>query len=64
MFDCNSFNIKNTRVVTDLDDGINDPAISILSNGDLILRNTVVEVKKTSNKQRSTCLYIWCPTAD
>jgi len=47
----NSFNIKNTRVVTDLDDGINDPAISILSNGDLILRNTVVEVKKTSNKQ-------------
>jgi Neuraminidase (sialidase) len=46
-----SYDMENQRVVTRLDYGVNDPGISLLSNGKLVLRSCVMQVRKIGDRK-------------
>jgi sialidase-1 len=49
-----TFDQDSFQIVTEIEFGVNDPGISLLTSGQLILRNTVVEVKPSSKRSELT----------
>jgi sialidase-1 len=46
-----SYDSSNLQVVTQIEHGVNDPGISLLSDGRLVLRNTIMQICKTTDRK-------------
>lgn len=45
------YDSSNLQVVTQIEHGVNDPGITLLSDGRLLLRNTIIQVCKTTERK-------------